>query len=170
MANLPQHTMASSGVRLPLHTPANSGQHRSPVCGPIAGPCPYAYEQEHEELLGTAHAVRYDPFLSQSSCCVKERKKIPSLKGTPEQPYPRLICFLQFGPAQPVPNLLYLAQVAQDSNQDMKDKPHELHTPERFPLPGKSSGPGSLEGLPTSHHATLKTPAMEKQASLQQDA
>ena len=32
-----------------LHTPASSGQHRSPVHGPIAGPCPYAYEQVHEE-------------------------------------------------------------------------------------------------------------------------
>ena len=32
-----------------LHTPASSGQHRSQVCGPIAGPCPYAYEQVHEE-------------------------------------------------------------------------------------------------------------------------
>ena len=49
-----------------LHTPASSGQNRSPVCGPIAGPCPNAYEQEHEEPKGTAHAVWYDPFFTQS--------------------------------------------------------------------------------------------------------
>ena len=57
-----------------LHTPASSGQHRFPVCGPIAGPCPYAYEQVHEESQGTAHAVRYDPFLSQSLAASRREK------------------------------------------------------------------------------------------------
>ena len=50
-----------------LHKPASSGQHRSPVCGPTAGPRPYAYDQEHEEPQGTAHAVWYDPFRTQST-------------------------------------------------------------------------------------------------------
>ena len=35
-----------------LHTVAGSGQHRPPVCGPIAVPRPYAYEQVHEESQG----------------------------------------------------------------------------------------------------------------------
>ena len=48
----------------------SSGQHRSPVCDPIAGPRPCEYEQEHEEPQGTAHAVRYDPFQTQSTAPV----------------------------------------------------------------------------------------------------
>ena len=42
--------------------------------------------------------------------------------------------------------------------------------PERFPPPGRSSGPGPSKGLPTSHHAIFQAPAVEKQAPLQQDA
>ena len=32
-----------------VHTPGSSGQQRSPVCDPIAVPCPYEYEQESAE-------------------------------------------------------------------------------------------------------------------------
>ena len=39
--------------------------------------------------------VRPLPF--PVSCCVKKRKKILSLEGTPEHPYPRPFCFLQLG-------------------------------------------------------------------------
>ena len=59
-----------------LQTPASSGQHRSPVCGPIAGPCQYAYEQVHEESQGTDHAVWYDPFLTQSPAATREEKRV----------------------------------------------------------------------------------------------
>ena len=58
-----------------LHTPASSGQHRCPMCGPIAGPCPYEYEQMHEESQGTAHAVWHDPFLTQSPTASREEKR-----------------------------------------------------------------------------------------------
>ena len=58
-----------------LHKPASSGQHRSPVCGPIAGPGPYAYEQVHEESQGTDHSVLYDPFLSQSPNASRREKR-----------------------------------------------------------------------------------------------
>ena len=77
-----------------LHTPASSGQHRSPVRGPSAGPRPYAYEQDHKELQETAHAVWYDPLLSQSPATAREEKD-SSLEGHHEQPYPRPNCFPQ---------------------------------------------------------------------------
>ena len=61
-----------------LHKPASSGQHRFPVCcGPIAGPCPYAYEQEHEESQGTDNAVRYDPLFTQSPAAEREENILP---------------------------------------------------------------------------------------------
>ena len=142
-----------------LHTPTNSGQHRSPVCGLIARPCPYAYEQEHEELQGTAHAVWYDPLFTQ-----------PPVVSRREQPYPGPFCFLQFGPAQSVPNYYAWPRWLRIVIRTRRSGHTNPHTPERFPLPGKSSGPGFVVGLPTSLHATSKTPAVEKQASLQQDA
>ena len=49
--------------------------------------------------------------------------------------------------------------MAQEHNQDMKDRPHGQHTLVRVPLPGKSSGAGYEKGLPTSLHATSKTSA-----------
>ena len=58
-----------------LHTPSSNGQHRRPVCGPISGPCPYEYEQVHKESQGTAHAVWYDPFLTQSPVTSREEKR-----------------------------------------------------------------------------------------------
>ena len=62
------------------------------------------------------------------------------------------------------------SQVAQESNQDMKDKPLEQHTPVRFPLPGKSSGPGYAKALPTSLHATSKASAVYERTHTQQNA
>ena len=97
------------------------------------------------------------------------KEKILPLEGTPEQPYPRLIFFPSV--TSPTCSLLfYLAQVAQENNQYMKDKPLQQHTPERFPPPGKSSGPGYAECLPTSHHATLKAPAVDERTHPQQNA
>ena len=49
---------------------------------------PYAYEQVHEESQGTAHAVWYDPFFSQSPAASRREKRFFPWKGTPEQPYP----------------------------------------------------------------------------------
>ena len=62
--------VGTSPPRLALHKQACSDQHRSPESGPIAGPRPYEYKQEHEEPQGTAHAVRYDPFQTQSTAPV----------------------------------------------------------------------------------------------------
>ena len=59
--------------------------------------------------------------------------------------------------------------MAQDSNQDMKDTPHVQHTPVRFPLPGKSSGPGYTKGLPTSLHTTSKASAVYERTHTQQE-
>ena len=66
--------------------------------------------------------------------------------------------------------LFYLTQVAQENNQDMKDKPHGQHTLVRFPLPGKSSGPGYAKGLSTSQHATSKASAVYERTHAQQNA
>ena len=48
-AHHPQHTMHGF-IRgaMALHSPVSSSQHRFPICGLTAVPCPYAYEQEHE--------------------------------------------------------------------------------------------------------------------------
>ena len=40
-----------------LHTPASSGQHRSPVCGPTAGPRPYTYEQVQREPRSLSYPI-----------------------------------------------------------------------------------------------------------------
>ena len=59
-------------VAMALHTPSSNGQHRRPVCGP---PRPYEYEQVHKESQGTAHAVWYDLFLTQSPVTSREEKR-----------------------------------------------------------------------------------------------
>ena len=64
-----------------LHRPESSGQHRSPVRGPIAVPCPYKYEQEHEESKGTDHAVWCDPFFTQSPAAIREENTFSPLKA-----------------------------------------------------------------------------------------
>ena len=65
------------------HILIGSGEHRAPVCGPIAVPCPCAYEHEHEEVDGTDHAVWYDPFLTQSAAA-QRTGKVPVSVGHPE--------------------------------------------------------------------------------------
>ena len=78
---VPTNTRVPSPVKVqvrggrPLHTPSSNGQHRCPVCGPVAGPRPYEYEQAHKESKGTAHAVWYDPFLTQSPTASREEKR-----------------------------------------------------------------------------------------------
>ena len=42
-----------------LHTLEESEKHPRPVCGPIAGPCPYEYEHWRPDQEHTAHAVRW---------------------------------------------------------------------------------------------------------------
>ena len=59
-----------------FHKLASSGQHRFAVCGPTAGPCPYAHEQVHDEPQGTDHAVWVRSLLTPVSCCAEGRKKI----------------------------------------------------------------------------------------------
>ena len=61
-----------------LHSLESSGQHRPQLCGPAAVPCPYECEQRHEESGGTDHAVRCDPFLTQS----------PAARGADSTPSP----------------------------------------------------------------------------------
>ena len=74
-----------------LHTQASSGQHRSPVRGPIVGPRPYANEQVHEESQGPDHAVWYDPFLYRVSYCSEGRKKILPSKALRNNQAPTLL-------------------------------------------------------------------------------
>ena len=62
-----------------------------------------------------------------------------------------------------------LPRVAQESNQDMKDKALQQHTLVRFPPPGKSSGAGCVGGLPTSLRATLKASAVDERTHSQQN-
>ena len=94
-----------------LHSPASSDQHRPPVCDPIAGPRPYAYEQEHEEPLGTAHAVRYDPFHAQSTVPVSNGSIPPQ---TPSITRPQTFPFYSL-PSTPSSSECHcLAQVAQE--------------------------------------------------------
>ena len=96
-SNLPSHCPkihpVSSRVATALHNPVSSDQHRSPVCGPIAGPCPYAYEQEHAESGGTDHAVWYDPFFTQSHEARREEKTSPPLKAPRKSQSPDLSVF-----------------------------------------------------------------------------
>ena len=76
-----------------LDTPASSGQHRCPVHGPLAGPCPYAYEQVHEEPQGTDHAVWYDPFLTQSPAATRAEKKLSPWRAPRNNHTPDLTVF-----------------------------------------------------------------------------
>ena len=89
---VPQHTKASPGEQSPLHTLASSGQHRSIVRGPIAGPCPYAYEQVHEEPQGPTTLCGTIPSLP-SLPLRKGKKEDSLLKGTPEQTIPQTELF-----------------------------------------------------------------------------
>ena len=75
-----------------LQSPDSSGQHRPPVCGPTAVPCPHEYEQKHEESEGTDHVVCYDPLLTQSPAAERAEKN-RSLQGTPEKLHPRHCSF-----------------------------------------------------------------------------
>ena len=113
----------------------------------------------------------YGTTLLLPSLLLRQGEKKDSLLGghtgtaTPQTPQ-------HFSPqvANPACSKLFcLAQVAQDSNQDMKDTPREQHTPVRFPLPGKSSGPGYTEGLPTSQRATSEASAVYERTQTQQN-
>ena len=50
--------------------PPQSGKHRSPVCGPLAVPCPHEYSKD-EDPENTAHNVRQVPFQPQSPAAAK---------------------------------------------------------------------------------------------------
>ena len=105
-----------------LHTPGSIGQHRSPVRGLMAGPRPYAYEQVHEEPQGTDHTVCYDHFFSQSPAASREEKD--SLLGGHQGTTIHQTDL--FSPTVTNPTCseqLCLAQVTQESYQDMKNKP-----------------------------------------------
>ena len=54
--------------------------------------------------------------------------------------------------------------MAQENDQDMKDRPPKQHTQKRFPLPGKSTDPVYQVNLPASLHATFLTAAGKKNA------
>ena len=75
-----------------LHNLMSSGQHCFPVCGLKAGPRPYAYEQVHQESQGTAHAVWYDPLLSQSPAAEREERRF-SLGGHHGTTIPQTLLF-----------------------------------------------------------------------------
>ena len=63
-----------------LHQGCDGPPHR-PACGPMAGPCQYEYEQVHEDSQGTAHAVRYGPFFTQSSAAQRVEKRFSPLRA-----------------------------------------------------------------------------------------
>ena len=114
LQQLAKHPSAHQGFirgATALHKPVSSDQHRSPVCGLIAVPCPYADEQEHAESGGTDHAVWYDPFFTQSHEARREEKNVSSPQGTPEKPKSRPICFLHQCPPQPTSNCTTTNQV-----------------------------------------------------------
>ena len=49
---------------------------------PYSGALPwYEFEQVHEESQGTAHAVRYDPFFTQSPAAQREEKRFSPLRA-----------------------------------------------------------------------------------------
>ena len=55
--HIPSAHQGSTRSAIALHSPASSGQHRSPVRGPTPVPCPYEFEHWHEESGGTDLAV-----------------------------------------------------------------------------------------------------------------
>ena len=121
-----------------LHTLASSGQHRSPVCGPIAGASPVRIRASTRGISRDRPRCVVRSLLNPASYWAEGRKKILTSKGTPEQSYPRLICFILQCPAQHVPNYSasprWLRRIIRTC---MNDKPLQQHTPERFPPPGK---------------------------------
>ena len=60
-----------------LHTPASSGKHRFPECGPTAGPCPYEYEQVHKESQGPPTLCGTTPSLPSLQLRQGEKKDSP---------------------------------------------------------------------------------------------
>ena len=87
--HIPSARHGSTRGAIALHSPASSGQHRSPVYGPTPVPCPYEFEQWHEESGGTDLAVWYDPFLTQSIAakkvdCTPSSCKAPRENQTPD--------------------------------------------------------------------------------------
>ena len=73
--------------------PSSSDQHRFPVCGPIAVPCPFEYEQRHEESVDTDHAVWYDPFFTQSPAARKADSTSPPIKAHRKNIHPTVKFF-----------------------------------------------------------------------------
>ena len=132
------------------------------------GPRPYAYEQVHEESPGTDHAVWYDPFFTQSPAAQREDKRFSPRRAPRNNHTPDLTVFSNWD--QPNMFLMTLPGPGGSGEPSRHEgRAPRQHTLLQFPALEKISSLGCSRGLPTPRHATLKTSAVEKQASLQQN-
>ena len=99
-----------SSRHIPLSTPwlhqgcDSPPQHRSPVRGRTAVPCPYEYEQHHEKKRMNRSRCVVRSSLDPVPSCRESRENLLLLQGTPEQPYPTPCSFPQSCPSHPTPN------------------------------------------------------------------
>ena len=79
----------------PPEVQQSKDQHRSPVCGPTAVPCPNEYEQRHEESGKLPTMLSGDdPFYDPVSSCRQSDENTPSpCKKFQEQPYSQTFQF-----------------------------------------------------------------------------
>ena len=159
--------MASPGVRLPSSVQRAVCQHRSPACGPTAGPCPYEYEQEHEKKQGDRPrcVVRSLPY--PISHYRKGRNMILPFQGTPEPPYSRPGGFPQLGRTQRVPNL-----PARPRWRGSKEKRWKVGYSDSTPRPGfllRNPQAGAWNATCHTSSCTLPGACCMEARSLQQD-
>ena len=83
-----------------LHTPASSGQHRFPVCGPIAGPCRKCTSKNTKKVrVSTTLCGTIPSFLSL------QLQREPTIHPSParhsgKKTNPRTCCFPRWCPIQ----------------------------------------------------------------------
>ena len=149
-----------------LQIPASSGQHRSPVFGLIAGPCPCAYEQGHEESQGTDHAVWYDPFRTQSPAATREEKRLSPWRAPRNNHTPDRAVFSNWDQ----PNMFRITLPGPGGSRESSGHYGQAHrsTPRNdVHLPGNQRTLLLQRTCPTSHHALFLTAAGKRRFSQQ---
>ena len=176
----PVKVQVRGGRHLPLSTPRlHQGcdgpphtfkQWPAPLSSvwPYSGAPPVRIRTGAQGITGDRPRCVVRPLLYPVSNCVKGRKKILPLKGTPEQPYTSPTCFPQLWPTQHVPNYSTSPRWLKIIIRTWRTG-HSDNTPRNdFHLP-KNLRACFCKMLAIPHHANFLVPAVEKQASLQQD-
>ena len=96
------------------------------------------------------------PLPHPVSCCAEGRKNSHPRRAPRNSHTPDRTVFSNWDQPNMFLITLYLAQVAQENHQDMKDESPRQHTLVQFPPLEKISSLGCSKGLPTPRHANFE--------------